>query len=254
MNRPRCLWGFAMPVLVAWAFAANAASYIVLPLIGDELTLVTAGTTTRSLLDTNRYQTVQTKNSALDMVALKAADVAISKGPSTAKVTMILPTDPALYQLKAAWLSSNVLDVGRLIVILKGQLGTEGDTHLIVVLPYRAEPELKTVRGHLGTGKVAGLGFYVNTFQRTCVAGTAQCERGFLAPFANFCMVMVNARDGVIESEEFTAVGSAYSAAQAADLTPWHALSEERKFGLLQGLLRREIFRMMPDLLAKTHH
>lgn len=167
---------------------------------------------------------------------------------------MMLPSDPALYALNDQWLAANAIDGPALVARLKGQLGTGQDTHLIVLLPYRAEPLLATRQGHIGTGKVAGLGFYVNTFQKLCKGSTSECERGFLAPFVNFRMTMLDAQTGAEESEEYTAVGVTRSAARADDRTAWNAVPDAQKIAFLEALLRQEVYRLMPDLLAKRHH
>ncbi len=240
--------------LVVLATDARATHYLVLALIGDQLTIVTAHKHTGNSVDRNQYESFATNSSVFDAAALRAADGAIRKTQPQATVTMMLAKEPALYALKDQWLAADAVDPIALIAQLKGKLGADPDTHIIVVLPYRAEPQLATLQGHIGTGKVTGLGFYVNNFQKTCKGwGSAECDPGFLAPFANFRMVMVDTNGALVESEEFAAVGSMRTAAAASDLKAWHALSDAQKANLLQSLLQREIARLVPDLLAKRH-
>jgi hypothetical protein len=97
------------------------------------------------------------------------------------------------------------------------------------------------------------LGLYLNTWQVTARDDTQAQGKGFLVPFANFRMVLIDLHTMVVESQEYSSTGELVSAAYADDGNPWHALSDQAKADRLRSLLTEEIEQMTPRLLAKTH-
>jgi hypothetical protein len=75
------------------------------------------------------------------------------------------------------------------------------------------------------------------------------CVRG-LGVFANFQLVLVSIRDRTLERQQRAVVGSTFAAARAADKTPWNALSPTQKIGELGSLMKDEIERVLPAMLA----
>jgi hypothetical protein len=109
---------------------------------------------------------------------------------------------------------------------------------------------LKTAWDYRGTGKVAGLGFYVDPWTRLKRSDTMESSRGFLGVFTHFQLVLINLQSNAIEAHERVVVGTTYSAARAEDRTPWNALSPAQKIRALESLMKREIERLLPAMLS----
>ena len=101
-----------------------------------------------------------------------------------------------------------------------------------------------------GSGKVAGLGFYVDPMTRMRSSRTLESAPGFLGVFAHFQLVMINLQSGAIEAHQRVVVGTTYAAADAPDRTPWNALSSTGKTRALASLMRGGIERWLPGMLT----
>jgi hypothetical protein len=235
---------------LAQAGIAAAATYVVVSLIGSELTFVTAQSQTN--IDHNLYDVRRLNDPILDVTALTAAKAAIEKIRSDASVVTLRVNDPKLLKSQDQWFKRDTIDAPELLELLKGEIGDDPATRLVIISSYRSEPVLKVTHGdYRGTGKVAGLGFYIDSLARFHRSDTGEKAQGFLAPFANFRIALVNPRSLAIEGQQTTAAGDTLSAAQAEDKDPWNVLTAQQKIVALQKLLAQEIARMTPMLLGE---
>ncbi len=234
----------------AWTGAAVADTYIILSLVGDHVTVVSESGQTGSRFDQNKYEVMPLSEPVLDDFAARVADATIAKVRRDAGVITLRAGDPALYALRDSWLDTETIEVKALLSQLAKQFPPSPDTHLLLIAPFRAEPELKSDRNYLGTGKVAGLGFYLNGWTRVRRSDTKESARGFLGVFAHFQLVLINLQTGAIEAQEHAVVGTIRAAARAEDRTPWNALSDAEKSKVLQSLMKGEIERLLPGMLG----
>jgi hypothetical protein len=237
-------------VLTLWAGAALAESYVVLPLIGDRITVALQDQQVGSHLDRNKYQVIPQSDPNLDIAAARAADATIRKLRPDATITLLRATNPKLYAMRDVWTDTDAVDVRELLSLVAQQHTSTPDAYLLLILPYRAEPELKSKNSYRGTGKVAGLGFYVDSTSRWTSAVTGETAIGFLGVFANLQLVLINLQTSTIVAHERGVVGTTFAASRAEDKTPWNALSPERKDAVLKELMSDEIGRQLPKLLT----
>jgi hypothetical protein len=245
----RALW-MLMLVAATWAGEAVAQTYIILSLIGDHVTIVGQRRQIGSNIDVNEYEVVPLAEPVLDDFAVRVADATIAKARPAAGVVTLRASDPTLYKLRDSWLDADLTGVQDLISVVKGQLPPLPDARLLLITPYRDQPELKTDRDYRGTGKVAGLGFYLDTVTRFRRSDTGESSRGFLGVFANFQLVLINLQSSAVEAHERVVVGTTYSSARAEDRTPWNALSQAQKSRALESLIKDGIERRLPGMLG----
>ena len=234
----------------AWTGAAVADTYIILSLVGDHVTVVSASGQTGSRFDQNKYEVMPLSEPVLDDFAVQVCDATIAKVRPDAAVITLRAGDPALYALRDSWLDTETIEVKALLSQLAKQFPPSPDTHLLLIAPFRAEPELKSDRYYLGTGKVAGLGFYLNAWTRVRRSDTQESARGFLGVFAHFQLALINLQTGAIEAQEHAVVGTIRAVSRAEDRTPWNALSDAEKNKVLQSLMKGEIERLLPGMLG----
>jgi hypothetical protein len=227
--------------------AAQATVYAVVPLVGSQLAVVTAEPVTSTNIDRNTYQYLPFTDDVFDRAMRQAVDRAVrARRPedSTLLVQASLPTTGE---------SPLPDDLATHVIEAVGPKAmAAGAERLVVIAPYRAAPMLNTEHGHIGSGRVAGIGIYVNRFERLAIAGTRQSTWGFLGLFANFRVLIVDSRTGAILAEDVGTVGTTLSAARAQDSDPMNTLTTEQKVARLQGLLRNELARLLPSLLEKA--
>jgi hypothetical protein len=237
-------------VLATWTGEGFAGTYVILSMVGDHVTIVSEAGQTGSRMDQNKHEVMRLSEPVFDDFAVRVADAAIAKARPAASVITLRAGDPALYALRDSWLDAETIEVKSLLAQLTNQFPSSPDTHLLLIAPFRAEPELKSDRSYLGTGKVAGLGSYMNASTRTRRSDTQESARGFLGIFAHFQPVLVNLQTSAIEAQEHAVVGTIRSASRAEDRTPWNALSDAEKSKVLQSLMKGEIERLLPGMLS----
>jgi len=235
---------------VPQAGIAAAATYVVVSMVGSQLTIVVAEQVTGSWTDKNHYDVRPLSDPILDATALTAAKVTIEKVQPGASVVTLRVKDPKLLALQDRWFERDTIAAPELLALLQGEIGNDPMTRLILS-SHRAEPHLKTTHGSVGTGQVSGLGFYVDSFTFGQRSDTGEKGLGFFAPFASLRMTLVDPRSSAIESEKFIAAGSAYSPVQGNDRDPWHTMSNEQKIRVLQNLLTDEIAQTTYTLLRE---
>ena len=237
-------------VFAAWTGEGGAETYMILSLVGDHITIVSQERQTGSHLDQNRHEVVPLTESRLDDFVVRVADATIGKVRPDASVIALRANDPTLYALRDSWLDGDAIEIRELLPLIAKQSLPSPDTHLLIITPHRDQPELKTAWDYRGTGKVSGLGFYLDPLTRLRRSDTMESARGFLGVFTHFQLVLINLQSNVIEAHERVVVGTTFSAARAEDRTPWNALSPAQKIRALESLLKREIERLLPGMLS----
>lgn len=241
----------AAATMFAAATSSSAANYFVLSLMGDQLTLVSARNEVGSHLDQNIQQTLPQNDHALDYVALRAAQSALQKTESNAAITL-LQADDSLYAARLTIADEGSAEALRLLDSIRKLVKPNEDARLVLISPYRSEPDLRTDRSHIGHGEVAGLGFYVDRRTRLRRSDTHELGYGFLAIFANLRVVLIDIATGRKLAEDTTRAGTTFSAARAEDKTPWDALSSKQKMINLERMVNTEVSRLLPVVLQKA--
>jgi len=220
-----------------------AETYVILSLIGDHITIVGQGGETGSRLDKNLYQTAQLTDQALDNFTVRTIDATLATARPDAAVITLHASDPTLFALRDSWLDTDSVDVQALLSIITKQFVISPDTHLVLVTPYRGQPEMKAGQTYRGIGKVAGLGLYLGPWNRS--------RPRTLGAFANFQLVLINLQTGTIDSHERATVGTLFAAARSDDGEHWIALTRQQT-GVLETLLKREIEHTLPRMLSSS--
>ena len=233
----------------AWAGDGFAQTYLVLPLLGDRVTIVTAERQS-GRVDSSRYEVVPQTVPTFDNHVLRAVQGTFQRARPDTAIIMLRATDPKLFALRDAWLDSDDVNVRALWLFIARQSAASAASHLLLITPYRSEPQMKVGGGeYRGTGKVAGLGFYLDGVTRLRRSDTDETATGFLGVFANFQLILINLQSETIEARERITVGQTFAAARAVDKSPWEALSPARKDAVLAHLITEEIENVLPGML-----
>jgi hypothetical protein len=245
-----CLW------LLAWPGFAPAAddNYLILALLGDRLTIVYAERQIGTNIDRNRREVRPLTDSGLDDFAVATARATIAKVQPSARITMLRATDPGLYTLRNSWLDSDSVDVKALTTLVAKLFPGSAGARMLLIAPYRDALDLKSTSGYYGgESKEAGLGFYVDSRTAFKRNDTQEVSVGFLGVFANFQLLLITLDAGAVDAQERIRVGTTFAAARAPDKAPWNALSSQEKIKTLQALVKRELERTLPAMLAARH-
>lgn len=247
----RWLASLAAAAALLGAAACDAADYAIVSLIGSEITIVGAQPVSSTSLDRNSYSPIPVKDATFDRAVFNAVDRAIVARNRHEKSSLLrMPADDAraafIDGAKSAVAAASVVDA------VRPAAAQAGLARMVLVAPYRYAPMMRTAEGHVGTGRVAGLGVYVDRMTRFHQPGVADVYPGYLGLFANFRVLVVDLASGAVLAEDVVTTGTTYATSRSASRDPMAAITAEEKLRVLQRLIDVEMARVLPPLLAKA--
>lgn len=254
INRRQAASGLA--ALLASAAIGRAAAqspaprYAVLSLVGDRISLVGYNAAVRGRIDQNERLEVPMPDRSLDRSALFAAEDALGRLAPGSKPLLLAVNDASLYARQDE-LFGSAESARALLADLRKLLPAELPERLLVVAKHRGEARLRVSDGHIGSGTLRGLGFYVDNVTEMRDVESRIAATGFISSFAYLRVGLVDLpnlkllRDDVgRESVVATSVG------QSTVTRPWDALSPEQKARYLDTAIRGAMDQALPRLLA----
>jgi hypothetical protein len=225
--------------------AAQERTYAIMSLVGDQLLIVHQDISTGSRLDKNSRDYVELHTPALDNALVIAIEDAMRERDRSVKTVLLAARDPALFALQARGLEEGPLAL--LLPVVSPLAQKAGATHLVLASKHRDDSRIRMADGHVGAGRIEGLGFYVNDNMRVQNRNTGASTTGYIAPFGYFSLAVVDLATGAVVSQQL--VREAYAISNQKAAVPWNALTAEQKVQMLQQLIRRETRRAVPLLL-----
>ncbi|HEY2187551.1 MAG TPA: hypothetical protein VGH48_03220 [Caldimonas sp.] len=229
---------FAQPAGVPKAASPIPPSFALLSLVGDQFSVVMRGEEIGSHIDPNRRRVYPVDAAVLDDIALDTAEQVLKKLRPVSPVVRFSIRDPRLFDLQDKLLE----DGGGLRDALAKLLREQQATRLVLVTKWRDNAQFKLIDGTTGTGKISGLGFYVDTTYLYVNRETGNQGEGFLGPFAYLTVTIVD-----------TATMKPLRAIQAREsemnlpvdtkgvVHAWDALTPQGKVDALDRVLRRAV-------------
>jgi hypothetical protein len=240
----------AAGVLALLALAAGAQEprkFAALSIIGDRLAVVSHVADTGTRVDRNRVDYLDMPPRALDNAVLGAVNAAIKRSVPGSEV-MMLGATPPLFGAQGEGIEDP--DVKPVVDLVKPAIEKAGVTHLVLVGKLRHEARLKFADGYVGSGRLEGLGFYLDHQLLTEERGEGNVGRGFIAPYAYFRVSLVDLRSGEVVGQRDVLASQAVGAGRSPSLRVWEALSAEEKVKMITGLARREAAEAVREMLA----
>lgn len=228
--------------------AANERAYAVISIVGDKFTIVRARMSTGTNLRRNDRQAVAFPDPVIDRTALLAVERALRKQDKEAKPILMLVQEPRLLSLQDRLLEEGA-PAQELFEGVRRAVAEAQATHLILVSKLRHEAILRFESSSFGTGRLEGVGFYIDDAIMSKRSDTHETARGALAPFAYFRLSLFDVASGQLIREEEAVASTTASAARAATLDPWDAMNSQQKIEALRRLVSEEIDRKVPLLL-----
>ena len=238
-------------VLAPGCLAAEGRKYAAMSLLGDRMELVVARMQTGTNIPANSREIVKFPDPAFDRFILRTVDRIVTDRNGGEGVTMLAAIDPRFYALQERMLDKGS-GVEDLLAAIRGAISKQPASHLILITRYRHEAMLRIENRLIGAGMLSGIGFYVDHVRP--LRNTASLERsvGFLAPYAYFQILIVDLGTlQVIRSETAMTSYVHGSAVKQGAIHPWDSMQDGTKIQVLQALLRDELRRVLPPLLAE---
>jgi hypothetical protein len=229
---------------------AESRTYAILSLIGDKIYVVGHEPTTGSNKDQNRHDTMTLSDRVLDNTAVLAVDNAIKRLDARATTVSLASSDPKLYELQDRLFEPQDRSPA-LLESVKIMLQNQNATHLVLITKHRSEAKLRFAHEYRGSGKIEGVGFYLDATLPTRRSDTYARGAGFLAPFAYIKVMLVDANTMTVIREQSTDESTTLSTARAeGSLRPVDVLTGAQKVAVLQEMIGKAITRVMPDVLG----
>lgn len=246
---PKVLCAFVSALFFATGASAQPAapiaslppSFALLSLVGDQFSVVFRREEIGSRIDRNEGRQFPLAAATLDDIALDAAEEVIKRLKPVSPVLRFSIRDPRLFALQDKLLADSDESRG-LRESLAKLLRDNGATRLVLVTKWRDDAQFKTLHGASGSGKISGLGFYVDSSTRMRQVETGEGTFGFLGPYAYLSVTVIDAasmkaiRSVPTREGEMTLPLHATGAVRA-----WDALTAEGKLEALEVVLRRGV-------------
>jgi len=227
---------------------AGPRTYAVLSLVGDRIDIVTFQLATGSSLDRNVHRQVPLGDGVFDESALEAAKTALEKSDAGAQVQLFAVSAPSLFDNQQRLVEGGKLS---LPAAIDAAVRADGATHLLLITKYRSEAAMSAEKGHLGAGKLEGLGFYVDHVTMTRRSDTDEIGEGFIAPFVYIKASLFDLKRSLLLREQSMTGSHVRSASRAENSSdPWDALTPAAKVSMLRSLIEQEIARVVPELVS----
>jgi hypothetical protein len=231
------------------AFAQTAAVtnpapvYAVLSLIGDRLDIVASQPQTGSKLNQNLRQSVPISEAVFDNSAVNAAARAIMKLNSKAEVAALNSRSAVLFE-KYRELFRPQDGVLTMPDAIKNAIAAQKATHFILITKYNDEAQLKYRDGYDGVGRLEGLGFYLDLFNR----------RPVIAPYVYIKLVLVDMSNQRVMNTRLIRASMALrervpTVEGINSEQAWETLTSAEKVQVIDQLIRDEITQVTPELI-----
>jgi hypothetical protein len=220
----------------------------IVSLVADFLTVTGFESSTGSqLASSNPNERIELRDDALERAVLRAGLRAVGEAKA-GKAVPLLINDGAVYDAQDRMVSG---EQARIPASLLATLQAQQATHLLLVTKHRAEARMKTGVVEVGTGRVQGLGFYVDRVTPLTRLETGESSVGYLAPHVYVRLSLIDLRDSkVLRTRTVTAswVYTASSKDRGAD--PWDVLDSAGKMKALGELISNGCAPALRELLA----
>lgn len=227
--------------------SGRARVYGLVSLVADHLTVTGFESTTGSHIAANPTERIPLQSDALERSVLRAAHKALTEA-GAARVVPLLIDDGNLYAQQGRLVAG-----GRAVLpaSLSQTLQAQQATHLVLVTKLRSEARMKTGVETLGSGRVEGLGFYVDRVTPLRIVGSGDRTVGYIAPHAYLRVWLIDLGGGrvvgqrdVLESEVVT------PREDQGGADPWKWMDNEAKMKALDTLIGTGVSRAVRELAA----
>jgi len=246
-------------VLLALSFSAAAQPaaapaappvYALLSLIGDKLDIVIAQPQTGTLVDRNRHEPLPIADAVFDNTAISSAGDAIRRSIPKAELAALNSRSPVLFDRQRTLFADKdaILQVPDAIM---NAIRAQQATHFVLISKHREEARLQFYGNVDGSGRLEGLGFYLEGGTVVTDSSSGESGRGYIAPFAYFTVTLADAKTMKILGRKSVTASTTISSARALEdrASPWQALSAAEKVSIINRLIQREVGRVMRELM-----
>lgn len=221
-----------------------------LSLAGDSITTQFFMRSTGSKMDGNRKMLMPIDNPVFDMEAIQSANKAFKQLRPGVKTTLLVTADKGLFQAQND-LFEDVEANKDNRTYLSSLLSNRAITQLILITKNRAYAEFKVENGLVGSGRLEGLGFYMDNETRLMNSRSLVTGSGFVASFVYLKVRLIDAQTLTVLKEvnvKESDLNVNYQITQVHQVA-WDATTSEQKVRRLNEVLAGAMGDAIPALL-----
>jgi len=239
-----------LPALASMA-AEAAPHYAVISLIGDKLNVVVFEPSTGSNIHRNAKQAVPVAGRVFDGAALQAVQDGIKQLQPQSGISLYGNSDPALIKSIDEFMPNGKLKLPQMFMDVFAQ---DRITHLILVTRRTSEAKLKLLSGDVGDGRLEGVGYYVDPYQKLVNVNTGNSAIGLMAAYSYLRLSLIDLKTGEAVAGRPVENSRSFSASDrdVKSSHVWDSISAERKIEEVTQLIERSIAEALPKVIAKT--
>lgn len=224
----------------------------VFSLLGDGLQIAVPGAMTDTRLDRTLRETLPTREIGFDQQALRAVTEVMARERPQAQLQMFRATTPlamAEQRLVADGAARAELPAWIIEAINSARL-----SHVLLLTRARGEAAFRVEDGFtVGRGVIEGIGFYLDSDTDLKNRETGRPSQGFLGAYAYIRVQLMDATSGnIVGSHDIRASEVHAGRADTEAENVWNALTPTEKVDVLRELVRSNVQRVMPLVLART--
>lgn len=219
----------------------------IVSLVADQLTVTGFESTTGSNLNVNPFENIELRDDGLERSVLRTAMRAVNEHKAGRAVPLLI-NDGRIYNAQDRIVSG---DTAKVPDSLMQTLRAQKATHLLLVTKYRAEARMKTGVQQVGSGRVEGLGFYVDRVTELRLLSTGLVSVGYIAPHVFVRVSLIDLTDNkVLGSRTVTASEVITAGEKDRGGDPWELLDSAGKVKAIDAMIARECAPALRELLA----
>lgn len=241
--------GATLPAAFSARGADAARSYAVLSMIGDRIEVITRHAATGSNMDRNARQELPLQDDTFDVAAAREAGRIVRERDPGARVELFAPRDPKLYALQDQ-LADSDRQAESLAASLRELVAQSGATYVVLISKYRSDARVKVDEGSVGSGKLSGIGFYVDADYEAADPARRTGQVGFFAPYAYLRVTLLDAATRRPMREETASEARAYGNERTGrTAAAWDSLTAAQKVSALREVIEAAVRKALPPLL-----
>jgi hypothetical protein len=233
----------------ARAADATPRKYAILSLVGDRITMVTHRWTVGSNMDSNIQQPADMPNGMLDDTAAESAGKQIIKSEPGSKGVVLAWREPAAFKLQEGLLTPDANPQSPQ-AMLQGFLKQSKATHLLLITKQRGEVHISNLKDSALTGKLSGVGFFLDPSGSWTDRETQVSGRGLFAPYAYLMVSLVDAETGKVLRQQSVRHATSWSGIGKENLPAWNVVNNTQKFEVLQQIIGEAVAKGVTGALA----
>jgi hypothetical protein len=222
-----------------------------LSLVGDQFTVVFRRDEIGSRTDQNFRRDYPIDGATLDDIALGAAESVVKRLKPVSPVVRFSIRDARLFALQDKLLVDSTESRGMREAL--GNLLREHQVRrLVLVTKWRDDAQFQLHTRTIGSGKISGLGFYVDSVRRLYTLETGEATFGFLGPYAYLSVAVVDAASLTpIRSVPARESLMRLPLHETGAVHAWDALTPTGKVDALEQVLRQAVENATTAALAE---